>query len=126
MFTCPRCGSHAFRSTTLPNGTIERECRGKVVEALEVPLVKDEATIPRMNAPAVVVSSAQERQKKLDEIRRQAVAEFTGVAPQTVEAPVYKHQHARACFFIWDSVDDAKYGVTQADLDPDATLQPAG
>ena len=30
MFTCPKCGDHTFRSTTLRDGSVERECRGTI------------------------------------------------------------------------------------------------
>jgi hypothetical protein len=31
MFTCPKCGSHSFRSSTLRDGSVERSCQGNVV-----------------------------------------------------------------------------------------------
>lgn len=82
MFTCPRCGSHEYKSVTLGDGSIERECKGKIVEGVSIPISKN------------VIGHGR-------------VATFR---PAT-DAPLALHQHARACTFIWKVEDDAKYGV---------------
>ena len=62
MFLCPRCGSTTFRSTKLPNGSVERECRGHVVDEVRVALSKEvtaSGILPRSQAPVIVKRSAR-------------------------------------------------------------------
>jgi hypothetical protein len=122
MFICPICGGHSFRSTTLRDGSVERECKGTVYDQIAVSLAK----LPDGIGPT------SKQPKTLRERRDVLRAEATPVAPGSpaalalqaaAVAPTVVKQHARACTFLWLSEDDIRYGVTEDDVREQAELQ---
>jgi hypothetical protein len=122
-FTCPRCGGHAFRSITLRDGSIERECRGTIVDSLEVSLVKDDAPQP-LPSNSVAVGRPGLLRAKRAATRDAALALYEQStapppppdAPPVPPIPTHTHRHQRACIFIWPASDDGLYGVEASEV----------
>lgn len=119
-FTCPRCGGHVFRSITLRDGSIERECKGTIVDSLDVPLVKDDKPQP-LPPNAVAVGRPGLLRAKRAATRDAALAlyEQSTAPPPPPDAPpipVHTHRHQRACIFIWPASDDGLYGIDATDV----------
>ena len=86
MFTCPRCGSHEYKTTKLRDGSVERECKGTTADTLEVDTVKADLAIRFGQADAGVIPTGTTVTKR----------------------------HTRPCTFLWTPEDDAMLGVEES------------
>ena len=112
ILACPKCGGSTFRSSKLPDGSVERECTGKMVDKLVVPLIKP-------NVPQVR-TGPQSRRERHDAIRAESVEGMIGNAQLQTNVPTFTHVHSRACMMVWLAPDDFQYGVTDDDVAEEA------